>query len=82
MTRANTSSYLGPGETRLGRKGSVRDTARVLGRMFDGIEYRGFDHESVETLAAHTGVSLPAWPGPMMSFRGPSARLAEGPRNR
>ena len=54
-------SYLGPGETQLGRKESVKDTARVLGRMFDGIEYRGFDHESVETLAAYAGV--PVWNG-------------------
>jgi ornithine carbamoyltransferase len=54
-------SYLGPGETQLGRKESVTDTARVLGRMFDGIEYRGFDQESVETLAACAGV--PVWNG-------------------
>jgi ornithine carbamoyltransferase len=54
-------SYLGPGETQLGRKESVRDTARVLGRMFDGIEYRGFDQEAVETLAACAGV--PVWNG-------------------
>jgi ornithine carbamoyltransferase len=54
-------SYLGPGETQLGRKESVRDTARVLGRMFDGIEYRGFDQEAVETLAAYAGV--PVWNG-------------------
>jgi ornithine carbamoyltransferase len=54
-------SYLGPGETQLGRKESVRDTARVLGRMFDAIEYRGFDQEAVETLAACAGV--PVWNG-------------------
>ena len=54
-------SYLGPGETQLGRKESVKDTARVLGRMFDGIEYRGFDQEAVETLAAYAGV--PVWNG-------------------
>ncbi len=54
-------TYLGPGETQLGRKESVRDTARVLGRMFDGIEYRGFDQEAVETLAAYAGV--PVWNG-------------------
>ena len=54
-------SYLGPGETQLGRKESVRDTARVLGRMFDAIEYRGFDQEAVETLAACGGV--PVWNG-------------------
>jgi ornithine carbamoyltransferase len=54
-------SYLGPGETQLGRKETVKDTARVLGRMFDGIEYRGFAQESVETLAAYAGV--PVWNG-------------------
>jgi ornithine carbamoyltransferase len=54
-------SYLGPGETQLGRKESVKDTARVLGRMFDAIEYRGFDQETVETLAAYAGV--PVWNG-------------------
>jgi len=54
-------TYLGPGETQLGEKESVRDTARVLGRMFDGIEYRGFAQESVEVLAAESGV--PVWNG-------------------
>ncbi len=54
-------TYLGPGETQLGHKESVKDTARVLGRMFDGIEYRGFAQESVETLAAFAGV--PVWNG-------------------
>ncbi|MGD0706148.1 MAG: ornithine carbamoyltransferase [Trebonia sp.] len=54
-------SYLGPGETQLGREGSVEDTARVLGRMFDGIEYGGFDQEAVETLGAYAGV--PVWNG-------------------
>jgi len=54
-------SYLGPGETQLGRKESVKDTARVLGRMFDAIEYRGFDQQAVETLAAYAGV--PVWNG-------------------
>jgi ornithine carbamoyltransferase len=53
--------YLGPDDTHLGRKESVRDTARVLGRMFDGIEYRGFAQESVEILAAESGV--PVWNG-------------------
>ena len=43
-------TYLGPGESQLGHKESVKDTARVLGRMFDGIEYRGFTQDSVETL--------------------------------
>jgi ornithine carbamoyltransferase len=54
-------SYLGPGETQLGHKESVRDTARVLGRMFDAIEYRGFTQESVEILGEFAGV--PVWNG-------------------
>jgi ornithine carbamoyltransferase len=52
-------SYLGPGETHLGRRESVKDTARVLGRMYDGIAYRGSGQETLETLAACAGV--PAW---------------------
>jgi ornithine carbamoyltransferase len=54
-------TYLGPGESQLGHKESVKDTARVLGRMFDGIEYRGFAQESVEVLGAFAGV--PVWNG-------------------
>jgi ornithine carbamoyltransferase len=54
-------TYLGPSGSHLGQKESVADTARVLGRMYDGIEYRGFGQEIVETLAAHAGV--PVWNG-------------------
>ncbi len=54
-------TYLGPGESQIGYKESMKDTARVLGRMFDGIEYRGFAQESVETLARFAGV--PVWNG-------------------
>ena len=54
-------SYLGPGETQLGKKETVRDTARVLGRMYDGIEFRGFTHADVEELARYAGV--PVWNG-------------------
>src|ERR1700739_4647748 len=54
-------SYIGPDESQLGYKESMKDTARVLGRMYDGIEYRGFSQESVETLGAHAGV--PVWKG-------------------
>jgi ornithine carbamoyltransferase len=54
-------TYLGPGESQLGHKESVKDTARVLGRMFDGIEYRGFGQDSVETLGRYAGV--PVWNG-------------------
>jgi ornithine carbamoyltransferase len=54
-------TYLGPTGTQIGHKESVADTARVLGRMYDGIEYRGFGQERVETLARHAGV--PVWNG-------------------
>jgi ornithine carbamoyltransferase len=54
-------TYIGPGESQLGRKESMKDTARVLGRMFDGIEYRGSAQQAVETLAAWAGV--PVWNG-------------------
>jgi ornithine carbamoyltransferase len=54
-------TYLGPGESQLGHKESVKDTARVLGRMFDGIEYRGFTQASMEILGAFAGV--PVWNG-------------------
>ncbi len=54
-------TYIGPGDSQLGRKESMKDTARVLGRMFDGIEYRGVAQEKVETLAAYAGV--PVWNG-------------------
>jgi ornithine carbamoyltransferase len=53
--------YLGPGETQLGEKESIADTARFLGRLFDGIEYRGGSQRNVEELAAHAGV--PVWNG-------------------
>ena len=51
-------SYLGPGSSQLGDKESVADTARVLGRLYDAIEYRGFAQSTVETLAAHAGVPV------------------------
>ncbi len=53
--------YLGVHDIQLGGKESVADTARVLGRMFDGIEFRGFKHKTVEDLAAYAGV--PVWNG-------------------
>ena len=52
-------TYLDPAGSQLGKKESIKDTARVLGRMFDGIAYRGFAHESVETLGRFAGV--PVW---------------------
>ncbi|HEY2576464.1 MAG TPA: ornithine carbamoyltransferase [Streptosporangiaceae bacterium] len=54
-------TYLGPEGSQLGHKESVKDTARVLGRMYDGIEYRGAAQDAVETLAAYAGV--PVWNG-------------------
>ena len=53
--------YLDPSGSQIGKKESIPDTARVLGRMFDGIEYRGFGQEIVEELAAYAGV--PVWNG-------------------
>ena len=53
--------YLDPTGSQIGKKESIADTARVLGRMFDGIEYRGFGQEIVEELAAYAGV--PVWNG-------------------
>ncbi|MBD3108012.1 ornithine carbamoyltransferase [Bacillus sp. AGMB 02131] len=53
--------YLGKDDIQLGKKESVEDTAKVLGRMFDGIEFRGFSQETVESLAEHSGV--PVWNG-------------------
>ena len=54
-------TYLGPSGSQMGVKESMKDTARVLGRMFDGIEYRGFAQATVEQLAANAGV--PVWNG-------------------
>jgi ornithine carbamoyltransferase len=54
-------TYLGPEGSHLGRDESIADTARVLGRMYDGIEFRGFAQDTVEELAAHAGV--PVWNG-------------------
>ena len=54
-------TYLGPTGSQMGTKESMKDTARVLGRMYDGIEYRGFGQEIVEELARHAGV--PVWNG-------------------
>ena len=53
--------YLGKDDIQLGHKESIEDTARVLGRMFDAIEFRGFEHEKVEKLAKYSGV--PVWNG-------------------
>jgi ornithine carbamoyltransferase len=52
------TTYLGPGDSHIGTKESIRDTAQVLGRMFDAIEYRGSAHSLVTELAAHSGVPV------------------------
>ena len=54
-------TYLDPSGSQIGKKESIADTARVLGRMYDGIEYRGFEQEKVEALAKYAGV--PVWNG-------------------
>ncbi len=66
--------YLDPTGSQIGKKESIADTARVLGRMFDGIEYRGFGQEIVEELAAHAGV--PVWNGLTNEFH-PTQILAD-----
>ena len=55
------TTYLDPSGSQIGKKESIEDTARVLGRMFDGIEYRGYEQEIVEELAKYAGV--PVWNG-------------------
>ncbi|MCF0261404.1 MAG: ornithine carbamoyltransferase [Sphaerochaetaceae bacterium] len=66
--------YLDPSGSQMGKKESIEDTAKVLGRMFDGIEYRGFGQELVETLAANAGV--PVWNGLTNEFH-PTQILAD-----
>src|SRR5688572_14140871 len=56
-----STTYLAPDGSQIGHKESVKDTARVLGRMFDGIEFRGHEQSAVETLAEFAGV--PVWNG-------------------
>ena len=66
--------YLDPSGSQMGKKESIADTARVLGRMFDGIEYRGFGQELVEQLSAYAGV--PVWNGLTNEFH-PTQILAD-----
>lgn len=68
------SVYLGPTGSQIGTKESIADTARVLGRMFDGIEYRGYGQEIVEELAKYAGV--PVWNGLTNEFH-PTQILAD-----
>lgn len=67
-------TYLDPGSSQMGKKESIADTARVLGRMYDGIEYRGFSQELVEELAEYAGV--PVWNGLTDEFH-PTQMLAD-----
>ncbi len=67
-------TYLGPSGTQIGHKESMKDTARVLGRMYDGIEYRGFSQKTVEELGRYAGV--PVWNGLTDEFH-PTQVLAD-----
>lgn len=67
-------TYLGPSGSQIGQKESMKDTARVLGRMYDGIEYRGFGQDIVEELAEYSGV--PVWNGLTNEFH-PTQILAD-----
>ena len=67
-------TYLGPTGSQMGKKESIADTARVLGRMYDGIEYRGYGQNIVENLAKHAGV--PVWNGLTNEFH-PTQILAD-----
>ena len=67
-------TYLDPSGSQIGKKESIADTARVLGRMFDGIEYRGYGQKIVEELARHAGV--PVWNGLTNEFH-PTQILAD-----
>ncbi|MBQ5355394.1 MAG: ornithine carbamoyltransferase, partial [Clostridia bacterium] len=67
-------TYLDPSGSQIGKKESIADTARVLGRMFDGIEYRGYGQEIVEDLARYSGI--PVWNGLTNEFH-PTQILAD-----
>lgn len=67
-------TYLEPGSSQMGHKESIEDTARVLGRFYDGIEYRGFSQEAVEELAEKSGV--PVWNGLTDDFH-PTQMIAD-----
>lgn len=68
------ATYLDPSASQIGKKESIRDTARVLGRMFDGIEYRGYGQDIVEELAKYA--SVPVWNGLTNEFH-PTQMLAD-----
>lgn len=67
-------TYLDPNSSQMGHKESIEDTAKVLGRMYDGIEYRGFDQSIVEDLAKYSGI--PVWNGLTTEFH-PTQMLAD-----
>src|SRR5699024_8923269 len=67
-------TYLGPTGSQMGKKESIADTARVLSRMYDGIEYRGFSQEIIEELAKYS--SVPVWNGLTDEFH-PTQMLAD-----
>ena len=67
-------TYLGPTGSQMGKKESLKDTARVLGRIYDGIEYRGYGQHVVRTLAEYSGV--PVWNGLTTEFH-PTQALAD-----
>ena len=69
-----SATYLGPTGSQMGKKESIADTARVLGRMYDGIEYRGYGQQIVEDLAKYAGV--PVWNGLTNEFH-PTQILAD-----
>jgi len=67
-------TYLDPGSSQMGKKESIEDTAKVLGRMYDGIEYRGYGQDIVEDLGKHAGV--PVWNGLTTDFH-PTQMIAD-----
>ena len=67
-------TYLNPGSSQMGKKESIADTARVLGRLYDGIEYRGYEQSLVQTLSEHAGV--PVWNGLTDQFH-PTQMIAD-----
>ncbi len=74
MDQGANVTYIGPSGSQMGKKESMKDTARVLGRMYDGIEYRGYGQEIVEDLAKYSGV--PVWNGLTNEFH-PTQILAD-----
>ena len=69
-----SATYLGPSGSQLGKKETIEDTARVLDKMYDGIEYRGFDQDTVEALAKYS--SVPVWNGLTNEYH-PTQMLAD-----